>query len=144
MCGYGEILKHSLIDDKKFFNFLNKNGGKNYILVDFYSVNEDNTKDYSTLPKKQTTKEYLERESLGRNTFQDRQTNSQKQVSFLEEEEHEEHEEHEEDGEKIKEIYGNGFDLSNIFKPAVPSQTKSKSSFRPNPYGFANIYVATN
>lgn len=53
------------IDDRiiKFDNFLNKNGGKNYILVDFYSVNEDNTKDYSTLPKKQTTKEYLERES---------------------------------------------------------------------------------
>ena len=28
MCGYGEILKHSLIDDKKFFYFLNKNGKK--------------------------------------------------------------------------------------------------------------------
>ena len=28
VCGYGEILKHSLIDDKKFFNFLNKNGEK--------------------------------------------------------------------------------------------------------------------
>tara|TARA_B100000787_G_scaffold72545_1_gene53388 strand:+ start:254 stop:1357 length:1104 start_codon:yes stop_codon:yes gene_type:complete len=26
MCGYGEILKHSLIADKKFFSFLNKNG----------------------------------------------------------------------------------------------------------------------
>ena len=25
ICGYGEILKHSLIADKKFFNFLNKN-----------------------------------------------------------------------------------------------------------------------
>ncbi len=25
ICGYGEILKHSLIDNKKFFNFLNKN-----------------------------------------------------------------------------------------------------------------------
>jgi 3-dehydroquinate synthase len=25
VCGYGEILKHSLIADKKFFNFLNKN-----------------------------------------------------------------------------------------------------------------------
>ena len=28
VCGYGEILKHSLIIDKKFFNFLNKNGSK--------------------------------------------------------------------------------------------------------------------
>jgi 3-dehydroquinate synthase len=27
-CGYGEILKHSLIADKKFFLFLNKNGSK--------------------------------------------------------------------------------------------------------------------
>tara|TARA_B100000787_G_C16171307_1_gene286656 strand:- start:12 stop:1115 length:1104 start_codon:yes stop_codon:yes gene_type:complete len=27
-CGYGEILKHSLIADKKFFSFLNKNGSK--------------------------------------------------------------------------------------------------------------------
>ena len=26
VCGYGEILKHSLIADKKFFSFLNKNG----------------------------------------------------------------------------------------------------------------------
>jgi len=26
ICGYGEILKHSLIADKKFFSFLNKNG----------------------------------------------------------------------------------------------------------------------
>ena len=26
VCGYGEILKHSLISDKKFFTFLNKNG----------------------------------------------------------------------------------------------------------------------
>jgi len=26
VCGYGEILKHALIDDKKFFTFLNKNG----------------------------------------------------------------------------------------------------------------------
>ena len=25
ICGYGEILKHSLIENKKFFNFLNKN-----------------------------------------------------------------------------------------------------------------------
>ena len=25
ICGYGEILKHSLIDNKKFFSFLNKN-----------------------------------------------------------------------------------------------------------------------
>ena len=25
ICGYGEILKHSLISNKKFFNFLNKN-----------------------------------------------------------------------------------------------------------------------
>ena len=30
VCGYGEILKHSLIDDKKFFNFLNKNGEKDF------------------------------------------------------------------------------------------------------------------
>ena len=28
ICGYGEILKHSLIDGKKFFYFLNKNGKK--------------------------------------------------------------------------------------------------------------------
>ena len=28
VCGYGEILKHSLIADKKFFLFLNKNGSK--------------------------------------------------------------------------------------------------------------------
>ena len=28
ICGYGEILKHSLIDDKKFFNFLSKNQKK--------------------------------------------------------------------------------------------------------------------
>jgi|TARA_B110000238_G_scaffold166376_1_gene182043 3-dehydroquinate synthase len=28
VCGYGEILKHSLISDKKFFLFLNKNGSK--------------------------------------------------------------------------------------------------------------------
>jgi 3-dehydroquinate synthase/shikimate kinase/3-dehydroquinate synthase len=28
VCGYGEILKHSLIDGKKFFYFLNKNGKK--------------------------------------------------------------------------------------------------------------------
>ena len=28
VCGYAEILKHSLINDKKFFNFLNKNGEK--------------------------------------------------------------------------------------------------------------------
>ena len=28
VCGYGEILKHALISDKKFFNFLNKNGSK--------------------------------------------------------------------------------------------------------------------
>ena len=28
ICGYGEILKHSLIDRKKFFYFLNKNGKK--------------------------------------------------------------------------------------------------------------------
>ena len=28
ICGYGEILKHSLISDKKFFNFLDKNGQK--------------------------------------------------------------------------------------------------------------------
>jgi len=28
VCGYGEILKHSLIDGKKFFYFLNKNGEK--------------------------------------------------------------------------------------------------------------------
>ena len=28
VCGYGEILKHSLIDGKKFFSFLNKNGKK--------------------------------------------------------------------------------------------------------------------
>jgi len=28
ICGYGEIFKHSLISDKKFFNFLNKNTDK--------------------------------------------------------------------------------------------------------------------
>jgi len=28
ICGYGEILKHSLINGKKFFEFLNKNGEK--------------------------------------------------------------------------------------------------------------------
>ena len=28
VCGYGEILKHALISDKKFFTFLNKNGSK--------------------------------------------------------------------------------------------------------------------
>ena len=28
VCGYGEILKHSLINEKKFFNYLNKNGEK--------------------------------------------------------------------------------------------------------------------
>ena len=28
MCGYGEILKHALINDKSFFTFLNKNGSK--------------------------------------------------------------------------------------------------------------------
>jgi len=28
ICGYGEVLKHSLISDKKFFSFLNKNGSK--------------------------------------------------------------------------------------------------------------------
>jgi len=28
VCGYGEILKHALISDKKFFTFLNKNGNK--------------------------------------------------------------------------------------------------------------------
>ena len=28
ICGYGEILKHSLISNKKFFNFLNKNSKK--------------------------------------------------------------------------------------------------------------------
>ena len=28
VCGYGEILKHALINDKKFFTFLNKNGSK--------------------------------------------------------------------------------------------------------------------
>ena len=28
ICGYGEILKHALIADKKFFSFLNKNGSK--------------------------------------------------------------------------------------------------------------------
>jgi len=28
VCGYGEILKHALIADKKFFTFLNKNGSK--------------------------------------------------------------------------------------------------------------------
>ena len=28
ICGYGEILKHAIIANKKFFNFLNKNGTK--------------------------------------------------------------------------------------------------------------------
>ena len=28
VCGYGEILKHALINDKSFFTFLNKNGSK--------------------------------------------------------------------------------------------------------------------
>jgi 3-dehydroquinate synthase len=28
VCGYGEILKHALINDRKFFTFLNKNGSK--------------------------------------------------------------------------------------------------------------------
>ena len=28
ICGYGEILKHALIADRKFFTFLNKNGSK--------------------------------------------------------------------------------------------------------------------
>ena len=28
VCGYGEILKHAIIADKKFFNFLDKNGSK--------------------------------------------------------------------------------------------------------------------
>jgi len=28
ICGYGEILKHSLISNKKFFSFLNKNGSE--------------------------------------------------------------------------------------------------------------------
>ena len=28
ICGYGEVLKHSLINNKKFFNFLNKNSKK--------------------------------------------------------------------------------------------------------------------
>ena len=28
VCGYGEILKHALINDKKFFSFLKKNGSK--------------------------------------------------------------------------------------------------------------------
>jgi len=28
ICGYGEILKHAIIADKKFFNFLDKNGHK--------------------------------------------------------------------------------------------------------------------
>ncbi len=28
ICGYGEILKHALIGDKKFFKYLNKNGSK--------------------------------------------------------------------------------------------------------------------
>ena len=28
VCGYGEVLKHSLINDKNFFTFLNKNGHK--------------------------------------------------------------------------------------------------------------------
>jgi hypothetical protein len=53
------------IDGKtiQFSNLLSKHNGKTYILVDFYVKNEDNTKNYSTLPKKQTTKEYLERES---------------------------------------------------------------------------------
>ena len=28
VCGYGEVLKHSLINDRKFFSFLNRNGSK--------------------------------------------------------------------------------------------------------------------
>ena len=28
ICGYGEVLKHALINDKNFFSFLNKNGSK--------------------------------------------------------------------------------------------------------------------
>ena len=28
VCGYGEVLKHALISDKKFFTFLSKNGSK--------------------------------------------------------------------------------------------------------------------
>ena len=28
ICGYGEILKHAIISDKKFFSFLNKNGSQ--------------------------------------------------------------------------------------------------------------------
>jgi len=32
ICGYGEILKHSLISDKKFYNFLNKNCEKIFSL----------------------------------------------------------------------------------------------------------------
>ena len=28
VCGYGEILKHAIISDKKFFSFLNKNGSQ--------------------------------------------------------------------------------------------------------------------
>ena len=28
ICGYGEVLKHALINNKKFFTFLNKNGSK--------------------------------------------------------------------------------------------------------------------
>ena len=30
ICGYGEILKHSLISNKNFFQFLNKNFEKNF------------------------------------------------------------------------------------------------------------------
>jgi 3-dehydroquinate synthase len=33
ICGYGEILKHSLIANKNFFNFLNKNSNKIFNLV---------------------------------------------------------------------------------------------------------------
>ena len=36
ICGYGEILKHSLIADKKFFNFLNKNVLKILNLKKYY------------------------------------------------------------------------------------------------------------
>ena len=36
MCGYGEILKHALINDKKFFSFLNKNGSKILELKSFF------------------------------------------------------------------------------------------------------------
>ena len=36
VCGYGEILKHALISDKKFFSFLNKNGSKILELKSFF------------------------------------------------------------------------------------------------------------